>query len=83
MCSYDILFGLVLEDIIARTQRREVNLGRVPHIVVWIPALDLVEDCKGLLELVFNEAMLHLQRIVQLHLRVRLVNALDLVDRQR
>ena len=83
MCSYDILFGLVLEDIIARTQRREVNLGRVPHIVVWIPALDLVEDCEGLLELVFDEAMLHLQRVVQLHLRVRLVNALDLVDRQR
>ena len=83
MCSYDIFFGLVLEDIIARTQRRQVHLGWVPHIVVWIPALDLVEDCEGLLEFVFDEAMLYLQRVIQLNLRVRLVNTLDLVDRQR
>ena len=60
MCSYDFLLGPVLKDIIARTQRRQVHLGRITHIVVRIPPLDLVEDGEGLLELVFYEAMLHL-----------------------
>ena len=54
MRSYQIKFRLVLEDVIARPQRRQVHLGWVSHVVVRIPALDFIEDLESLLELVLD-----------------------------
>ena len=83
VCSYYICLSLVLEDVVACAQCRQVDFSGVSHVVVRISSLDLVEDGERLLELVFNELMLHLQCIVQLNLWVSLFDTLNLIHRQR
>ena len=82
MCSYHICFGLVLEDVVACAECRQVDFSGVPHVVVGVSSLDLVEDGESLLELVFNELMLHLQCVVQLNLWISLFDTLYLINRQ-
>ena len=48
----DILFGPVLEDVVAGTKRREVHFCRIPHVVIWIATFDFFELCKSPLKLV-------------------------------
>ena len=43
----DILFGPVLEDVVAGTKRREVHFCRIPHVVIWIATLDFFELSKS------------------------------------
>ena len=74
-----LFFRFVLEDVIPRTQRRQVHLSRVMHVVVRIPALNFIKHTERLLELILDESVLSLERHVEMKLRIGLYS-LDLIN---
>lgn len=83
MCSYDLFFGLILKAVVSSAQRCEMHLCRVPHVMVRISSLHLIEYCECLLELILNELVLGLESVIILEMRVNLLDSLNLVDRKR
>ena len=83
MCSNNIFFCLVLEDIVFRAKRCKVHLRWVPHVVVWVSPFNLIKHRECLLELTFDELVLSLEGIVKLEVRFDGLEALNLVHRKR
>ena len=72
----DQLLGLVLENEVSGAKRLEVDFRWVPHVVVWVAALDLVEFDEGPGELVIHFSLS--ERLLECDLRLLGIHRFDL-----
>ena len=70
MCSNNILFCLVLKDIVSGSERCKMHLRWIPHVMIWVSPFDFIKHSECLLELIFDELVLSLDSIVKLEVRV-------------